>query len=250
MGFIIFQNAMVLAQVVFNIWQVGSSSEYFAKPEMVPGGMLLLQGSLFTLQMLHTSFVLLPMFALVQQMGRHYNVRLFGDVAGKAITEWAVRAKKKTEGNGPTKSIMGALSKTRNTVIGLSPARLTQRNKDQYAVEEEKDQDTEHPPTPVTWDDTEPRSSLEAEVVHLTNSGGGEDNGLSASELLRQGKLDCLPPVPAPVTETRENVGKPRASGTTAADNKQSELPPVRPPPSPKGSAPVHPLGVQRLDPQ
>merc|ERR1711907_444388 len=141
MGFIIFQNAMVLAQVTFNIWQVGSSSEYFNKPQMVPGGMLLLQGSLFTLQMLHTSFVLLPMFALVRQMGRHYNVRLFGDVASKAITEWAVRAKKKNEGNGKTKANIGALSKTRTKVIGMSPARLAHRNKDQYVVEDEKGQD-------------------------------------------------------------------------------------------------------------
>lgn len=242
MNFIIFQNAMAMAQIMFNIWQVGSSSEYFAEPQGIPGGMLLLQGSLFVLQMVHTAHVLLPTFALVQQMGKNYNARLFGEVAGKAITQWASRAKKKAEAkshNGVKKGLVGSLAKTRTKVIGLSPARLSDRKKDQYAVD---DRDGAHSASAESWEDDEPRSSLEMEMAHITAA--GDSKNASASELLSQGKLACLPPVREPVTEPLNIVGQPQASDA-GTDDTSSTLPPVIPPRSPM----AHPLGVQRQNP-
>ena len=232
-NFIIFQNAMAMAQITFNIWQVGSSSEYFTEPRGIPGGMLLLQGSLFALQMVHTSFVLLPMFALVRQMGKQYNARLFGAVAGKAITQWAGRAKKKAEANshsGMKKSLIGGLTKTRSKVVGLSPARLASRKKDQYAV---NDHDGTQSASAESWEDEEPRSSIEMEIAH--NATADDGSHPSASELLSQGKLPCLPPVPAPVNKMEQ----------LQANDTSSALPPVVPPRSPK----AHPLGIQQQNP-
>ena len=62
---------------------------YFTQPDGVPGGMLLLQGSLFVLQMLHTSLVLLPMFALVKQMGTHAAHHTLNCVALRCTSQQA-----------------------------------------------------------------------------------------------------------------------------------------------------------------
>jgi hypothetical protein len=208
---------MAMAQVIFNFWQVGSSSEYFTEPQGIPGGMLLLQGSLFALQVLHTAFVLLPMFALVRQMGKHYNARLFGKVAGKAITEWAARSKKKNEATNQTKGTKGIVGK----VLGMSPARLANK-KSQYAAGGQNDQ-------AESWGDADPRLSL-------ATADDGNGNGPTASELLSQGKLPFLPPVPAP-----ETMLKPAEQPQAANDS----LPPVNPPGPPK----AHPLGVPGQNP-
>jgi hypothetical protein len=105
---IMFQNALVIAMVIFNSWQLGTSTAYFNEPEALKpaGGHVLLQSVLAVLQLLHTSFLTLPMFAVVKQMGEHYNARIFGDAAGKLILNWVgkskAKAKAKLKGKGNT----------------------------------------------------------------------------------------------------------------------------------------------------
>ena len=90
-----------------------------------------------------------------------------------------------------------------------------------------------------SWEDEEPRSSIEMEMAYNTPVGDSSD--MSASELLSQGKLACLPPVPAPETEPLNIAGQPQVSGAGTIGT-SSTLGPVIPPKSPK----THPLGVQK----
>ena len=78
---IMFQNALVAAMIVFNLWQLGSSTAYFHEPDVLApiGGHVAVQGVMALLQLLHTSLLTLPMYVMVRagMIATNPNIILF-----------------------------------------------------------------------------------------------------------------------------------------------------------------------------
>jgi Ca2+-binding EF-hand superfamily protein len=132
---IMFQNAMVVTQLIFSLWQIGASeSSYFSEPTGWPAGSFGVQALLALLQLLHSAFLTLPMYSIVMQMGHHYNVRIFGMTA-KMVVAWADKAKKSRTkkklgvGSVATSSFRGRLVKL-SSKVQPSPAQLAAAGED------------------------------------------------------------------------------------------------------------------------
>ena len=189
--------------------------------------------------------------------GRHYNARLFGASASKAITEWVSRAKhgakKKgaAEGQGAVKHILGGITKTRSKMLnGVSPT----------ASGSDRTPSSSRSSKPYTVGTMEPTHDEERGEGA---GGGSSDDGLlaqaepqlevenltsaTASELLAQGELPALPPVPGSIDSKGSSGGNGGGGGGGGEERKQKQEQQGHPPPSPLAPGMVRGDSAQNL---
>eukprot|EP00898_Chlorokybus_atmophyticus_P008578 jgi/Chlat1/8721/Chrsp9S08551 len=89
MEFIIFQNAYQVANILFDLWQLGASSCLFH-----PMTQTIVQSIVSVVLLIYVALRLLPVYTMVVSMGSNYNKAIFSDHVHEKLMNWAHKNKK------------------------------------------------------------------------------------------------------------------------------------------------------------
>ncbi|KAF9595586.1 hypothetical protein IFM89_001058 [Coptis chinensis] len=121
--FVLFQNAFQLAFFAWTWYEFGLRSCFHEKWEDV-----IIRISMGILTQILCSYVTLPLYALVTQMGSTMKPTIFNDRVATALRSWHHTARKQTKHNRTSGSVTPTSSRPTTPTHGMSPVRLLRNN--------------------------------------------------------------------------------------------------------------------------
>ncbi|KAM5556067.1 MLO-like protein 12 [Rosa sericea] len=159
--FVLFQNAFQLAFFVWSTWQFTIQSCFHPTPENIA-----IRISMGVIIQVLCSYVTLPLYALVTQMGSSMRPTVFNEGVAEAVKSWHHKAKKKVKHSLHSERTTPFSSRPGTPTHGMSPVHLLQN------VNNRSDEDDLFPP---------PEASIVVEMEHLDTE-GSQKNSVGPSE--------------------------------------------------------------------
>nr|AFW98803.1 MLO protein 3 [Rosa multiflora] len=191
--FVLFQNAFQLAFFAWSTWQFGIDSCFHQTPEDIA-----IRISMGVIIQVLCSYVTLPLYALVTQMGSSMKPTVFNEGVAEAVKSWHHKAKKKVKHSLHSERSTPLSSRPGTPTHGMSPVHLL------HNVNNRSDEDDLFPP---------PEASIVVEMEHLDTEGSQKNNvGPSERGAIRQTstvrELGQIHEPPAPSPSQAEHVVK------------------------------------------
>ncbi|KDP25722.1 hypothetical protein JCGZ_23943 [Jatropha curcas] len=116
---VLFQNAFQLALFIWSLWKVGSKGCYHDKTEDI-----VIKVTMGVIIQVLCSYVTLPLYALVTQMGSSMRPTVFNDRVAAALKNWHHTAKKQAKHSRHSESHTPMSSRPQTPTYGMSPVHL------------------------------------------------------------------------------------------------------------------------------
>nr|WDE40436.1 mildew resistance locus O [Manihot esculenta] len=116
---VLFQNAFQLAFFIWSVWKIGPDSCYHDRIEDI-----VIKVTMGVIIQVLCSYVTLPLYALVTQMGSSMRPTIFNDRVATALKNWHHTAKKHAKHSKHSESHTPMSSRTATPTYGMSPVHL------------------------------------------------------------------------------------------------------------------------------